>query len=187
MGWKTAPPFPGRTTWSATPRDGFESSFWARVMGLLSAGPDLLAFETLPSLQETRAVIRVLEGLKAPPAWVSFTCSDDAHVVSGDVFTDCVELAAASDAVAAIGVNCTAPEWVETLLGKARKRTDKPLLAYPNRGGIWCGETKTWTVPESVDWTKLAHRYQAAGAQLIGGCCQTTPADIAEICGALRG
>ena len=44
-----------------------------RMEALLGAGPDLLACETLPSLLEARAVVRVLREFPHARAWVTFT------------------------------------------------------------------------------------------------------------------
>ena len=45
-----------------------------RVDALLKAGVDLLAFDTIPSLVEARAVVSLLQEYPNAQAWISFSC-----------------------------------------------------------------------------------------------------------------
>jgi len=57
--------------------------------------------------------------------------------------------------------------------------TQKPLLAYPNRGEQWDAQRQCWLPGGGLaDFTIAAQQWYAAGARLLGGCCRTTPADI---------
>ncbi len=55
---------------------------------------DLLAFETLPSLQETEAIGEALAPWPHFAAWFSYTCKDARHVAHGEQLADCARLAA---------------------------------------------------------------------------------------------
>ena len=57
---------------------------------------------------------------------------------------------ASSPKVVAVGVNCTAPEFVDELLSRARTVTDKPLIAYPNAGRVYDAASKTWSGGEQT-------------------------------------
>ena len=151
-----------------------------RLQPLEEAGADLLAFETIPSLQEAQAIATVL---RAPglPAWVSFSCQDELRVSHGESIAECVAEVAGLERVVAVGVNCTAPSHVVGLLQEAAAQTDKPLVAYPNRGASWDASTHEWSCSASVSIADWVSAYYEAGARLIGGCCQTTPEDITEI------
>ena len=149
---------------------------------LMAANPDLFVFETIPSLQEARAIAQVLQEVSVTqPVWVSFSCQDERHVCSGDPFSLCIQTVANLPSVHAVGVNCTAPEWVRSLLDIAAQHTEKPLLAYPNRGATWDAQTQTWSGAETVCIADWVSDYVQAGARILGGCCQTTPKDIAQI------
>jgi homocysteine S-methyltransferase len=158
-----------------------------RAEALAAARPDLFALETIPSGVEAEAIVDVLDELGDVPAWVSFSCADDAHLHDGTPIEDAVTTVDASPNVVAIGVNCTAPADVPGLLRRAAAHTSRPLVAYPNRGATWDASTKTWTgdaVPEGFG--ALATRLREAGARLIGGCCGTGPNDISAVAEALR-
>ncbi|AXK39880.1 homocysteine S-methyltransferase [Crenobacter cavernae] len=149
-----------------------------RLDALLSAGPELLACETLPSMLEAEALARVLsDDFTDARAWVSFTCRDGAHTADGGVFADAVALLSGVEQVVAVGVNCTAPAYVAELISRASVVSTKPLLAYPNSGERYDAEHKCWH-GRADDFAALAHDWFAAGARLIGGCCRTGPADI---------
>ena len=89
-----------------------------RMEVLVDAGPDLLAIETVPSLQEAAVLLDVLGEMPAGTrAWLSLSCADDSHTRRGDDVSAAFALAAGSDRVVAVGVNCTAPEHVTALVG----------------------------------------------------------------------
>ncbi len=157
-----------------------------RLQALIHAGPDLLACETIPCRIEAEALLRLLKEFPTIPAWLSFSCCDDAHVCHGEPFTDCVAQVAQSPQVIAVGLNCTPPRFVESLLRRADAVTAKPLIAYPNSGEVWDAAGHHWLPGTGVtEFGAPARLWHAAGARLIGGCCRTTPADIVAIVRAL--
>lgn len=153
-----------------------------RLAVLASSGADLLACETIPSLVEGEALVRLLAEFPDTAAWLSFSCADGEHVCHGERLADCVAMAAASPQIVAIGVNCTPPRYIESLLQQAATVTPKPLLTYPNSGEHWDAAHQCWLPGTGVDdFVVAAHRWHSAGACLIGGCCRTTPADIVAL------
>jgi homocysteine S-methyltransferase len=152
-----------------------------RLEILLDTDADLIAFETIPSLMEGEAVIRLLEGYPESRAWLSFSCCDGERVCHGELFRKCVALANQSEHVEAIGLNCTPPRFAEALLESARGVTEKYLIAYPNSGEGWDAERRSWTDTRTKDFGGMSRLWHRAGARLIGGCCRTTPEDIRNI------
>lgn len=153
-----------------------------RLSVLATSGADLLACETIPSFAEGEALVRLLAEFPDTAAWLSFSCADGEHVCHGERFADCVAMAAASPQLVAIGVNCTPPRYIESLLQEAAAVTPKPLLTYPNSGEHWNAATQCWQPGSGVaDFAAAAQRWHSAGARLIGGCCRTTPDDIAAL------
>jgi homocysteine S-methyltransferase len=135
-------------------------------------GADCLAIETQPRVDEAVSIVRALEALDGPDAWVSFTCRDGALTGHGERIEAAVR-AVASPKVVAVGVNCTAPEFVDELLERIGAVTDLPLVAYPNAGRSYDAVTKTWSGdPSSCTF---------AGATLVGGCCGWGPRATAAL------
>ena len=152
-----------------------------RLEVLLDSEADLIAFETIPSLLEGEAVIRLLEDYPGAKAWLSFSGGDDHRVCHGELFRDCVALANQLDQVVAVGLNCTPPRFVEALLQDAGGITEKYLVAYPNSGEGWDAKRRSWTNDPVAGFAGLSRLWYNAGARLIGGCCRTTPNDIRDI------
>lgn len=153
-----------------------------RMAVLAAARADLLACETIPCEIEGEALVALLGGFPGVPAWLSFSCRSGEEVSDGGSFGACAALAERSEQVVAVGVNCTAPRYIEDLLRLARSATQKPLLCYPNSGEAWDPRNNCWIGSTGVtDFHTPALRWHAAGASLIGGCCRTTPQDIRDM------
>ena len=149
-----------------------------RLELLASAGPDLLAVETVPDLDEAAVLVGLLDEIGVP-AWLSYSC-DGPATRAGQPLAEAFAVAASSTAVVATGVNCCAPDDVLPALEVARAVSGKPGVAYPNSGQGWDSGTHTWSGTSAYDVT-LAPSWVAAGATYVGGCCQVGPADIAAL------
>jgi homocysteine S-methyltransferase len=149
-----------------------------RLELLASAGPDLLAVETVPDLDEADVLVDLLDDLGLP-AWLSYSV-DGSHTRAGQPLADAFAVVARSSAVVATGVNCCDPDDVLAALETARAVTGKPGVAYPNTGEGWDSGTHTWSGDASFDVT-LAPRWVEAGAAFVGGCCRVGPADISAL------
>jgi len=144
--------------------------------------PDLLAFETFPSLEEVRAVGEALAPWPGMQAWFSFSCRDDRHVSHGEPVAECAAEVARFPQTVAIGVNCVPSKWVPSLIGQLRIGSEKPILVYPNSGEGWDAAACGWTgASDPKEFGRLAAEWYAMGAQIIGGCCRTRPAHIREV------
>ena len=142
-------------------------------------GADLLAFETVPSLEEARAIVATLARTPEVSAWISYSCRDEEHVSHGEQLEACARLLDSNDQIVAVGINCTAPGLIGPLLGRLRAGTRKPAIVYPNSGEGWDAVRRCWTGTADVNsYGMLAEAWFAAGAQMVGGCCRTGPAHI---------
>lgn len=145
-----------------------------------SSDADWLACETIPSFAEAQALARLLD---RKPAWFSFSCRDGRHICDGTPIRECAAFLDGLEKVMAIGVNCTAPHFVTSLIEEVKRGTDKPVVAYPNSGERWVDGH--WT-GEPEGFAGLAQEWFDAGARLIGGCCRTGPEHIRRLVRELR-
>lgn len=158
-----------------------------RMKALIEAGAEMLACETIPCLIEAQALVRLLDEFQSIPAWISFSCRDEIHVNEGQRLEECVRLVEGNPFVAAVGVNCTSPNYVPSLIREARKATAKPVLVYPNSGETYDAHMNDWDGnPVYESFGEEAQEWYKAGARLIGGCCRTTPQDIQDIASWVR-
>lgn len=153
-----------------------------RIAALVAAGADMLACETIPCLIEARALARLLREFPAISAWFTFSARDEAHICHGETLAECAALLDDHSQVAAIGVNCTAPQYISGLIRAARSATSKPIIVYPNSGERYDATTNWWYGETHCDaFGAQAQDWYAAGARIIGGCCRTSPAHISAI------
>jgi homocysteine S-methyltransferase len=148
---------------------------------LASSGADLLAFETIPSLDEGQALVNLLEEQPDARAWLSFSCADGSHTRRGDLIEDAVDLADGAPGVVAVGVNCTEPRFVVELIERAASRTAKPVLVYPNGGERWDANGRRWSGTGAERLSSDLAGWIQAGARIVGGCCRVGPDAIAEM------
>lgn len=151
-----------------------------RLTVLASGEPDVFACETIPDLLEVEALVEALADVPHIPAWITMSCRDGISTCAGQPIADLVDVVRDNTQVVAIGVNCTKPEYVTSLL--ERLAGDLPLVVYPNAGRVWDGQHRVWlgdgdaTLPTAAvrEWVSL-------GARLVGGCCGLGPAAIAAL------
>lgn len=160
----------------------------AEVARMLAAECDVLLFETVVSMAQTRALLDAALGL-GKPLWIAFSVDDEDGTClrSGEALSDAVALCGEADALLA---NCSAPEAMPAALG-ALATSGKPVGAYAN---AFTQITKDFLKDKPTvdalsprrDMGPEAYADHAAlwaeqGATLIGGCCETGPAHIAEL------
>lgn len=143
---------------------------------------DILACETIPSFQETLALAQLLTEIPGRFAWFSFSCTDGYHISDGTPILDCAGRLDNLDQVAAVGINCTSPRFIPSLVREVRTVTDKPIVVYPNSGEEYDPKQKRWLgITGSDDFATASRSWCAAGASLVGGCCRTGPDHIRQI------
>ena len=125
-----------------------------RALILADEAPDLLAFETVPSLAEAEAIADAVSALPAGSAWLSFSCRDGETTCAGDRAEDCAAFLAGIPQIA--------------------------VIVYPNSGETWNEETCAWEGAPS-DFGALAPVWNRAGARIIGGCCRTSPETVRDL------
>jgi homocysteine S-methyltransferase len=157
-----------------------------RAEVLASAGADLLAIETVPSEQEVAVLLGVLSELPSRTrAWLSITCVDGSTTRAGEDVDRVFGLARGHDQIVAVGVNCTAPQYVEELVARAVAASGKPAIAYPNSGESWDAVAHQWGGAGAALDLDAASRWVTAGARYVGGCCRVSSLDIARLAEAL--
>lgn len=154
-----------------------------RLEVLASAGPDVLALETVPAAAEAEALLAEVQELGLP-VWLSLTAVVDADGVVrtrlGERAADTWAMARDVAQVLAVGVNCTSPGEAGAAVAVAAAASGKPVVVYPNSGERWDAAGRRWSGRAGTAQQDAA-RWVADGARLVGGCCRVAPADIPEL------
>jgi homocysteine S-methyltransferase len=172
--------------------DRAHAAFVEQIGALAEGGPgigaDLLMIETIVSLAEAaeamRAAREVAPGLRLA---AMVTVGEDGNCLDG-VSPETAAARLTEWGADAVGCNCSGgPETVLRAMERMRGATHLPLAAMPNAGlpRFVEGRATYMVSPEEMaDW---ARRLIGVGANLIGGCCGTTPEHTRAMKSVLRG
>ena len=167
--------------------DEAREAFSEQIAALAAAGADLLIIETMPALDEAhQALIAAQETAPDLPVLVMVTVDDDSNCLDGSSPAQAAALLTEWGADA-IGVNCsTGPATVLTAIEAMRGATDLPLAAMPNAGMPRAVEGRNIYLCSPEYMASFARKAILAGAQVVGGCCGTTPNHIRAMRSAMR-
>ncbi|KAK5244287.1 AdoMet-homocysteine methyltransferase [Exophiala xenobiotica] len=161
---------------------------------------DLVAFETLPRIDEVRAARKVMLGVVDKPYWISCVFpNDDQKLPDGSGFDELVStMLKGEKSPWAIGINCTKIHKIDGLVKSfedaARRRTLQlpRLVVYPDGAGgkvydtklqDWIGDDGDQT-PWEEQLSDIVSESKQRGAWkgiVVGGCCKTTPGHIRRL------
>ena len=161
---------------------------FAEQIGILKKnGVDLLIVETMPALNEAREALEAAKAV-APelPVLVMVTVDDESECLDGSSAAQAAALLTEWGA-GAVGVNCsTGPATVLTAIEEMRGATALPLAAMPNAGMPRAVEGRNIYLCSPEYMASFARKAIAAGVQIVGGCCGTTPNHIRAMRSAIR-
>jgi homocysteine S-methyltransferase len=84
--------------------------------------------------------------------------------------------------IVGVGVNCTPPALITSLIAEMAEATAKPILVYPNSGEGWDAVGHCWQGDGQMQaFGEQARAWRTAGAQWIGGCCRTGPEHVRAV------
>jgi homocysteine S-methyltransferase len=167
--------------------DEARAAFSEQIRALRDAGVDMLIIETMPALNEAREALEAArETAPDLPVLVMVTVDDESNCLDGASPAHAAALLTEWGA-SAIGVNCsTGPATVLTAIEAMRAATSLPLAALPNAGLPRAVEGRNIYLCSPEYMASFARKAIAAGVQIVGGCCGTTPNHIRAMRLAMR-
>jgi len=139
-----------------------------RLEILIACKPDFLAIETIPEIREARVLLELLKDLNNTiPVWIAFSCRDDLRLSSGEYFKDAARVSKELGAEY-IGINCTSPELVTSLLESAKEYG--PFVVYPNAGRTWNEQLKRLEGATVKLSDKHIQEWAGCGISLFNNC-----------------
>jgi len=149
-------------------------------------GADLFALETFYDLEELEDAIAAVRSGPGLPLVALMTFDESAETLAGVTAKEAAERLAPLD-VAAIGANHGAGLLAALAALEQMRGCGKPLAAMPNIGLASLAGGRVIYPHATPDYfAEFAAHARDLGAGLIGGCCGTTPAEIAAIRSALE-
>ena len=170
-------------SWNPDSFDLLVENYRRQIRGLMDGGCDLLVGETLLYPQEAEAILTAAELEGAGAAMYTFTMQADGSLFSGaDVGPVLQGLEQAG--AAAVGFNCVAADMMlPHLVSKLRRFVKIPLICKPNAGMPVINDDGIAVYTQTPSqFYEIMTQCVANGAQILGGCCGTTPEFIAELC-----
>lgn len=169
-------------SWAPESFDTMVEAYRRQIRGLMDGGADLLAAETLMYPQEAEAILTAAELEGAGAVMYTFTMQPDGSLFSGAEAGPILrELEQAG--AAALGFNCVAADMMTPyLVAKLRRYVNAPLVCKPNAGIPTIGADGVAHYdmgPEEFAGVIKACREN--GADILGGCCGTTPVHIQAV------
>lgn len=163
--------------------DELYNAFKVQVQGLEAGGADAIMIETMTDLDEARLAIKAAKENTACEVFCTMTfdktVDGEFRSMMGIAPTDMVNTLIDAGAEL-IGANCG--NGIEDMIGIVKEirkaNSEIPVLVHANAGMPVYQDGAT-VFPETPDeMAILVPKIVAAGANIIGGCCGTTPGHI---------
>ena len=153
---------------------------------LADAGVDLIAAETMISIEETLAAIDAANSVCSLPILCTVTVEADGSIFSGG---NAAEAAAAIESAGAdaVGINCSVgPDQLVSVVRAIREAVSVPVVVKPNAGMPTIDDfgNAVYNMTPS-DFARHMRVLMDNGASIVGGCCGTTPEFIRELSGVI--
>lgn len=167
-----------------TTAEDLEAAFAEQATALAEGGADWIVVESMSDAGEMAAAVRAARAATGLPVVASMTYSRGARgyrTMMGDTVERCVGRAE-EEGAAVIGANCGAgiEEYVP-LAPVLRRLTERPLWIKANAGIPRLEAGRAVFPLGPAEFASFVPALVAAGVDVIGGCCGTTPETIREV------
>ncbi|HET8873157.1 MAG TPA: bifunctional homocysteine S-methyltransferase/methylenetetrahydrofolate reductase [Gaiellaceae bacterium] len=157
--------------------------FAEQASALQARGVDLFIVETFFELDELKAALEAVRSVSSLPIVAMLTFDEQGETLGGVTARQAIE-ALGDTGLAAIGANHGAGIHAALTALNEMHRTDGdlPLAAMPNIGlASMAGSRIVFPHATPEYFADFAAHARDLGAKIIGGCCGTTPIEIAAI------
>lgn len=105
---------------------------------------------------------------------LKISLKDELHLCNGESFKTAYDTFKSNDQLVAIGINCTNPKYISSLLKSVqREEREKPFIVCPNDGSEWDSQSQCYISKfEKDSFVSLIPEWVDLDAKYIGGCYQ---------------
>ncbi len=164
------------------PYEELYNVYQEQISCLAGAGADLLVAETMMTLDETMAAVEAAHAVCGLPILCSLTIESDGSLFfGGNIFETAVTLQEIG--ADAVGINCSSgPDQFESIISSLKDSLTVPVIAKPNAGMPTIDEKgEAHYSMDAPEFARHMKRLVELGADIVGGCCGTTPEFIREL------
>lgn len=162
-------------------------AFKEQIKPCVDAGADIIIIETMSELSEIKAAIIAAKSFTKKPIIATMTFQTNLRSLVG-VTPEIAAVVLSSMGLSAIGANCSLGiEGMIEIAKQMKSVSATPLICQPNAGlpQLIDGETIFPATPSEM--ARGAKKLVSAGANIIGGCCGTTPVHLKAMKKAVKG
>ena len=161
--------------------------FAEQVRAAVDAGADIILIETMADLLETKAAVLAAKECSDLPVFATMTFGEDGRTFLG-TSPRIAALTLSSLGVQVLGMNCSlGPDDLKPLVNEMLEVATCPVMVQANAGLPHVEDGRTvFSVPADAYAESVAGMVEA-GVRIVGGCCGTNPAYIANLADIVRG
>lgn len=169
------------------PYEELFEAYKEQITVLADAGVDLLIAETMLGVDEVMAVLDAAAAVCELPVMCTLTVESDGSLFFGGNIYEAVETLEQMGADA-VGINCsTGPDQLVSVVKNIRERVRIPVIVKPNAGMPVIDEKGNPVYSMGAEeFAGHMKTLAEAGADIVGGCCGTTPAYIRKLVEVLK-
>ena len=166
--------------------DEAKSAFRQQIEGLLDGGIDLFILETFNDVREIIVTIKTIKELSDLPIVAQISFNENGETMYG-VSPEQVVRLLTDEGADVIGTNCSVgPQPMLKVVERMAQAGAEFISAQPNAGNPRVIEGRYLYLSTPEYHAEFARRFIHAGANIVGGCCGTTPDHIKSIVNAVR-
>ncbi len=167
--------------------DEAREAFREQIAALVEGGVDAIILETFGDLRELLVALQAARETTDLPIIAQITITEEGKTIVGDkpheVAMELVERGAT-----VVGVNCSVgPQVVFDAVERIASTVDAFVSAMPNAGLPRLVDGRYIYLSSPEYFGEYARRFVEAGANIVGGCCGTTPEHTRAIAQAVAG
>ncbi len=166
--------------------EDLDNAYRELIIALADAGVDVLLLETFVTLTDLQRAVRIAKQVTDLPVIAQLAALDEGERgAEGRAALAVIELGKLG--VDGIGTNCgISPLRNLSIVRALSKLTELPITAFPNLGYAQYVDGRFRYLGDPEEFARIGEELWRAGANLVGGCCGTTPDHIRLLAERLR-
>lgn len=162
--------------------EAVEEEYYQIAKTFIDEGADILCFETFTQSEHIMPAIKRIKEECNPFIIVQFCVNQYGYSEAGESAERLVSETAFSKCVDAVGLNCgVGPAHMQQILSRINLNNNCFATAMPNAGYPLLVRNRVKYADNPIYFASKVNDMALLGADIIGGCCGTTPDYIREV------